>query len=39
METEATLTAQDRNKEWEYRVTAVNKTGDSLPSNTVMAVL
>ena len=39
METEATLTAQDRNKEWEYRVTAVNKAGDSLPSNTVMAVL
>ncbi len=39
METEATLTAQDRNKEWECRVTTVNKADDSLPGNTVMAVL
>jgi hypothetical protein len=39
METKTTLTAQERGKEWEYRVIAVNKAGESAPSNTVMAVL
>ncbi len=36
---EAMLSGQERGKEWEYRVIAVNKTGESPPSNTVMAVL
>ena len=39
MESETTLLAQERNKEWEYRVSAVNKAGEGQPSNTVMAVL
>jgi hypothetical protein len=39
IETEATLTNQERGKEWEYRVLAVNKAGEGDPSNTVMAVL
>jgi len=39
METEATLTGQERGKEWEYRVIAVNKAGEGMASNTVMAVL
>jgi len=39
IETETTLTHQERGKEWEYRVVALNKTGESLPSNTVFAVL
>ena len=39
LQSEATLTGQERNKEWEYRVTAVNRAGDGEPSNTVMAVL
>jgi hypothetical protein len=30
---------QERCKEWEYRVIAVNKAGEGQPSNTVMAVL
>lgn len=37
--TEATLVEQPRGAELEYRVIAVNKTGDSEPSNTVMVVL
>ena len=39
IESETTLANQERNKEWEYRVVAVNKTGEGMPSNTVMAVL
>ena len=39
IETEATLVAQPRGPELEYRIIAVNKAGDSPPSNTVMAVL
>jgi len=36
---EAELTNQERNKELEYCVTAVNRSGESLPSNSVMVVL
>ena len=39
METEVTLASQERGKEFEYRVIAVNKAGEGMPSNTVMAVL
>jgi len=39
IETESTLNNQDRGKDWEYRVIATNKTGESTPSNTVAAVL
>ena len=39
IESEITLTNQERGKEWEYRVIAVNKSGEGQPSNTVMAVL
>ena len=39
VESEITLTNQERGKEWEYRVIAVNKSGEGQPSNTVMAVL
>lgn len=39
IESEIKLTNQERGKEWEYRVLAVNKAGDGEPSNTVMAVL
>ena len=39
LETEVTLNNQERGKEWEYRVIAVNKAGESDPSNTVTAVL
>ena len=38
-ESEVTLSNQEHGKEWEYRVVAVNKAGEGLPSNTVMAVL
>lgn len=30
---------QERGKEWEYHVIAVNKAGEGQPTNTVMAVL
>ena len=39
IESELALSDQPRGIEWEYRVIAVNKTGEGLPSNTVMAVL
>jgi len=39
MESEIALHNQNRGKEWEYRIIAVNKTGEGIPSNTVMAVL
>jgi hypothetical protein len=39
IESEATLNNQERSKEWEYRVIATNKAGESTPSNTVAAVL
>jgi hypothetical protein len=39
IESEITLSEQERSKEWEYRVVAVNKAGEGEPSNTVMAVL
>jgi len=37
--TEATLVEQPRGKELEYRIVAVNKSGDGEPSNTAMVVL
>ena len=39
IESETILSDQERGKEWEYRVIAVNKAGEGEPSNTVMAVL
>ena len=39
LETEITLNNQGRGKEHEYRLIAVNKAGESDPSNTVSAVL
>ena len=38
-ESEATVTGQERGKQWEYRVIAANKAGDGAVSNTVAAVL
>ena len=37
--TEMTLVDQERGKEWEYRIAAINKSGEGEPRNTVMAVL
>ena len=39
MESEGTLNNQERGKDWEYRVIAVNKAGEGVPSNTVAAVV
>ncbi|MBI2432246.1 MAG: fibronectin type III domain-containing protein [Candidatus Hydrogenedentes bacterium] len=39
MKTEITLNNQERGKDWEYRVIAVNKANASEPSNTVAAML
>lgn len=39
IESEATLNNQERGKQWEYRVIATNKAGESIPSNTVAVVL
>lgn len=38
-ETSIALIDQTRNKEYEYRILARNKSGDDPPSNTLMAVL
>lgn len=39
IDSEATLNNQERGKDWEYRVIATNRAGESVPSNTVAAVL
>jgi len=39
IETESTLVDQPRGKGLEYRVIAINKSGEGSPSNTVMAAL
>lgn len=39
VETEVTLNNQERSKELEYRVIAINKAGEGAPSNIVTAVL
>ncbi len=39
MATEATLNNQERGKDWEYRVIAVNKAGEGVPNNTVAALV
>ncbi len=39
IESESTLNNQTRNKEFEYRVIAINKAGQGEPSNMVMVVL
>jgi hypothetical protein len=39
IETEATLVNQPKGIELEYRIIAINKSGEGSPSNTVMAVL
>ena len=39
IETESTLVEQPKGAELEYRVLAINKSGEGSPSNTVMVVL
>ena len=39
IESEITLSSQERGKEWEYRVIAFNKVVEGEPISTVMAVL
>ena len=39
IESEATLTSQERGKDLEYRVIATNRAGEGMPSNTVAVVL
>ncbi|MFA6240901.1 MAG: fibronectin type III domain-containing protein [Candidatus Hydrogenedentales bacterium] len=39
LDSESTLTNQERGKDWEYRVIAVNKAGEGVPSNTAAAVV
>jgi len=39
LQSEATLNNQERGKDWEYRVIAVNKAGEGAPSNTAAAVV
>ncbi len=39
LESETTLMTQPRGPQWEYRVTAINTGGESVPSNTVAVVL
>ena len=39
IESKITLSNQERGKEWEYRVIAVNKASEGRPGNTVMPVL
>ena len=39
IESEAMLNNQERGKDWEYRIIATNKAGESTPSNTVAVVL
>ena len=39
IETESTLVDQPKGAELEYRIIAINKSGEGSPSNTVMAVL
>ena len=39
METECRINDQERLKEWEWQIVAVNKAGEGMPSNIVMTVL
>lgn len=39
LEPQATLQNQERGQEWEYRIIATNRAGDSAPSNSVAVVL